>query len=105
MTIDVVTREEFDGLVKQINELRDLMLNASQRHKQYLTSKEVREMLQISENTLSSFRKKGIIPYIQLESKHYTYEADAVQKALNERLSTKKTSATAIPRFSPPSSF
>jgi hypothetical protein len=105
MKIDIVTREEFEGLVKQINELKDLILNAPQGQKQYLTSKDVREMLQISENTLSSFRKKGIIPYIQLESKHYTYEADAVANALRERQSTKITSATAIPRFSPPSSI
>lgn len=99
MKIDLITRSEFEELYNQLNEVKTLINNLSQHKEQFINSTQVCEMLQISHNTLSTYRKKGIIPFITMESKHYLYEPELVIQAIKQRGAHLNTTITTPPRF------
>ncbi len=85
MALEVITRED-------LNEFRTLLLNDiktivgtaknSENTKQWLKSKEVRALLNISPGTLQNLRINGTLTYTKIGGLMYYDQAD-IQKLLN----------------------
>ncbi len=85
MALEVITRED-------LNEFRTLLLNDiktivgtatnSEKTKQWLKSKEVRALLNISPGTLQNLRINGTLTYTKIGGLMY-YDQSDIQKVLN----------------------
>ena len=83
MAIEVITREdlnEFRTLL--LNDLKEIIHSKPQQAKQWLKSKEVRKLLNISPGTLQNLRIKGTLTYTKVGGIMYYDNAD-IEKLLN----------------------
>lgn len=77
MTVNVVTKDEFMELKNLLHEILERLpkfLTGSK--KEYLTAKEVKEILSCSDNTLGNYRKSGILSAKKLGGKYYYSQSD-----------------------------
>ena len=76
MAIEVITREdlnEFRSLL--LNDLKEIIQSKPQQTKQWLKSKEVRKLLNISPGTLQNLRINGTLNFNQIGGiLYYKYE-------------------------------
>lgn len=83
MAIEVITREdlnEFRSLL--LNDLKEIIHSKPQQTKQWLKSKEVRTLLNISPSTLQNLRVNGTLKYTKIGSIMYYNNTD-INKLLN----------------------
>ena len=83
MAIEVITREdlnEFRSLL--LNDLKEIMHSKPQQAKQWLKSKEVRKLLNISPGTLQNLRINGTLTYTKVGGIMY-YDNTDIEKLLN----------------------
>lgn len=83
MAIEVITREdlnEFRSLL--LNDLKEIIQSKPQQQKQWLKSKEVRKLLNISPGTLQNLRINGTLTYTKVGAIMYYDNAD-IEKLLN----------------------
>lgn len=76
-------------LLAEIKSLLTEHVSGKTRPKQWLKSKEVRSILQISPGTLLTLRANGTIPYTQVGGVFY-YEYTEIEKVLTERKLNRK---------------
>lgn len=90
--MDVITieSEAFKKLIKSVEELKAVVsenLNnqssGSLSKKNWLNKKEACQMLRISERTLQTYRKTGVIPFSRIQGKIY-YKAEDMQAFFND---------------------
>jgi len=82
MAIEVITREdlnEFRTLL--LNDLKDLFMGKKEEPKQWLKSKEVRKLLNISPGTLQNMRINGTLSYTKIGGIIY-YSSKDIDKVL-----------------------
>ena len=82
MAIQVVTQEdlnEFRFLL--LNDLKEIFKNKAVPTKKWLKSNEVRELLNISNGTLQSFRIKGILSFTKIGGINF-YDYQEIEKLL-----------------------
>lgn len=84
-TIDLITVEEFEQFKKEVIQDIKKILEPHLRAKQWLRSKDVQKMLNISPGTLQNLRINRSIPWTKLGGIVY-YPAADVQKLLEENL-------------------
>ncbi|HEY4196615.1 MAG TPA: helix-turn-helix domain-containing protein [Mucilaginibacter sp.] len=78
MLVEIVTKEDLQRLRLQLlNDMTRLLGNRPEPKKaiNWLTSKQVREKLNITNNTLASLRRKGEIKFKKVGA-HYRYDCD-----------------------------
>ena len=83
MAIEVITREdlnEFRNLL--LNDLKEIIQSKPQQTKQWLKSKEVRKLLNISSGTLQNLRINGTLTYTKVGGIMY-YDNSDIEKLLN----------------------
>lgn len=83
MTVDIVTKDEFMELKNLLHEILERLpkfLTGSK--KEYLTAKEVKVILSCSDNTLSNYRKNGILLAKKVGGKYY-YSQSSINNLLN----------------------
>jgi len=83
MTIDVVSRNEFSELKQMLHEILERLpkcLTGSK--KEFLTAKEVKEILNCSDGTLSNYRNNNILSAKKVGGRFYYSQAD-LNKLLN----------------------
>ena len=83
MAIEVITLEdlnEFRSLL--LNDLKEIIYSNPQQAKQWLKSKEVRKLLNISPGTLQNLRINGTLTYTKVGGIMYYDNAD-IEKLLN----------------------
>jgi len=83
MLIDLITREdlnEFRSLL--LNDLKEIIHSKPQQAKQWLKSKEVRKLLNISPGTLQNLRINGTLTYTKVGGIMY-YDNSDIEKLLN----------------------
>ena len=75
MEINLVTHDDLDKLKTDlINEFKTL-LGQSKPQGEWLKSKDVKQLLKISDSTLQTLRINGTLPYSEMGgSKYYSYE-------------------------------
>lgn len=82
MAIEVITREdlnEFRSLL--LNDLKELFQGKKEEAKQWLKSKEVRQLLNISPGTLQNMRVNGTLSYTKIGGTIY-YSNKDIDKVL-----------------------
>ena len=83
MAVQVITLEdlnEFRSLL--LNDLKEIMQSKPQQAKQWLKSKEVRKLLNISPGTLQNLRINGTLTYTKVGGIMY-YDNSDIEKLLN----------------------
>lgn len=86
MTVEFITKEDLYIFKKELlQELLGALNHQPQKTGQWLKSSDVRKMLNISPNTLQSFRIKGVLKFSKVGSTFF-YKADDVQKMLEGRI-------------------
>lgn len=86
MILEVIGSNEFLEIKKKLNDILEMLsINSSGNKKDFLTGKEVKDLLKCSDSTLANYRSKGILPYTKVGGKFY-YS----QVGLNELFNSKK---------------
>lgn len=67
-----------------IHELKEILGNNPQPHKQWLKSNEVRKILKVSSGTLQTLRINGTLKYAKIGNIYYYNYAD-IERALNQQ--------------------
>ena len=83
MAIQIITSEdlnEFRSLL--LKDLKEIILASPQQSKQWLKSKEVRKLLNISTGTLQNLRINGTLTYTKVGGIMY-YDNSDIEKLLN----------------------
>jgi hypothetical protein len=82
MTIEFITKEDLYFFKKELlEELLSALQHKPQQPDQWLKSADVREMLNVSPNTLQRYRINGALKFSKVGSTFF-YKADDVQKML-----------------------
>ena len=82
MAVEVITREdlnEFQSLL--LKDLKEIIQSKPQQTKQWLKSKEVRKLLNISPGTLQNLRINGTLTYTKIGGTMYYNQSD-IEKLL-----------------------
>lgn len=83
-SIIVISKEDFDQFKKELmDEIRQIIQPSIENKTKWLRSSDVREMLNISDSTLQTFRINGTIPAYKLDSTwFYKYDeiVDVIEK-------------------------
>ena len=83
MAIEVITREDLNEFrLILLNDLKEIFGTNSQEQKQWLKSKEVRKLLNISPGTLQTLRINKTLTYTKVGGILYYNNAD-IEKLLN----------------------
>ena len=84
MSIEVITKEDLQAFRMQlINEIKELILSRPTTTKDWLRSREVRKLLNISPGTLQTFRTNGKLTPSKLGGINY-YRYSDIDKLLNQ---------------------
>lgn len=82
MAIEVITREDLNEFrIALLNDLKELFLVKKEEPKQWLKSKEVRQLLNISPGTLQNMRINGTLSYTKVGGIIY-YSSKDIDKVL-----------------------
>lgn len=82
MAIEVITREDLNEFrIALLNDLKELLLSKKEESKQWLKSKEVRKLLNISPGTLQNMRINGTLSYTKIGGIIY-YSSKDIDKVL-----------------------
>lgn len=83
-SIIVISKEDFDQFKTElIDEIKQIIQPSVKNKTQWLRSSDVREMLNISDSTLQTFRINGTIPAYKLDSTWF-YKYDEIVEALEK---------------------
>ncbi len=83
MAIEVITKEDLNEFrILLLNDFREILNNNSQPTKQWLKSKEVRKLLNISPGTLQTLRINKTLSYTKIGGILYYDNAD-IEKLLS----------------------
>lgn len=83
-SIIVISKEEFDQFKKElIDEIKQTMQPSIKNSTKWLKSSDVREMLNISDSTLQTYRINGTIPAYKLDTTWF-YKFDEIVEALEK---------------------
>lgn len=83
-SIIVISKEDFDQFKKeQMDEIRQIIQPSIGNKTKWLRSSDVREMLNISDSTLQTFRINGTIPGYKLDSTWF-YKYDEIVAVLEK---------------------
>ena len=86
MAIEIITKEDLNEFrILLLSELKELLKVNPQQAKQWLKSKEVRKLLNISPGTLQTLRINGTLQYTKLGGIIY-YDYEHIQKTMQENL-------------------
>ena len=86
MAIEIITKEDLNEFrILLLSELKELLKVNPQQAKQWLKSKEVRKLLNISPGTLQTLRINGTLQYTKLVGIIY-YDYEHIQKTMQENL-------------------
>lgn len=81
-SIIVISKEDFDQFKKElVDEIKQILQPSIKDRTKWLRSSDVREMLNISDSTLQTFRINGTIPAYKLDSTWF-YKSDEIAEAL-----------------------
>jgi len=84
MEIEFITKTDLEQLKSELlSEISQLLSKSSPTFKEFLTGKEVKELLGISTGTLQNYRITGKLYYSKVEGKIFYAYAD-IQKLINE---------------------
>lgn len=83
MTVEFITKQDLEQVKSEITETITTLINVN-KSKQWLRSKEVREMLGISPGTLQNMRIHGHIPFSKIGGTLF-YDSDKINSLLNEK--------------------
>lgn len=85
MKVDLITQEDLQELKQLLEDIKGILQTSSGLHSpKYVRSKEMRELLGgISGASLSNYRAKGLIPYVNLDGSFF-YDVTSVMKALKD---------------------
>lgn len=84
MAIEVLTKDDLaEFRILLLNDLKELFKTEPQQHKQWLKSKEVRKLLNISPGTLQTLRINKILSYTKIGGILY-YAYKDIEKILDE---------------------
>lgn len=82
MAIEVITREDLNEFrILLLNDLKELIQNKPHEQKQWLKSKEIRSLLNISNGTLQNMRINGTLSYTKIGGIIY-YSSKDIDKVL-----------------------
>lgn len=82
MAIEVITREDLNEFrILLLTDLKELLLGKKEEPKQWLKSKEVRKLLNISPGTLQNMRINGTLSYTKIGGIIY-YSSKDIDKVL-----------------------
>ena len=80
----IITREDLNEFRNQLlNDLKEIILSKPHQTKQWLKSKEVRKLLNISPGTLQNLRINGTLSYTKIGGINY-YKYDDIVKMLEK---------------------
>lgn len=82
MEIDILTRKDFEALKVEILETIKAYMQHPKTEREWLRSKEVRTMLNISYGTLQNLRIKKVLNPTKIEGVYY-YRLSEIQAMLN----------------------
>ncbi len=75
MDIALITVEEFQRLLKKLEEIEEIIRDKISPHKEYYTNEDVCKLFCISKRTLQSWRDQSLISYIKVNGTiFYTIE-------------------------------
>jgi hypothetical protein len=90
MILEVITKEDLEQFRESLlNDLRLIVQPMKENHKEWLKSREVRKMLNISPGTLQNLRTNGSLSFAKMGGIIYYSFAD-IQKMLQETKSKAK---------------
>lgn len=92
MAIEVITREDLNEFrILLLNDLKEVFKSEPQQAKQWLKSKEVRKLLNISPGTLQTLRINKTLSYTKIGGIIYYAQKD-IDKILDEnKVSSERT--------------
>ena len=92
MAIEVITREDLNEFrILLLNDLKEIFKSEPQQAKQWLKSKEVRKLLNISPGTLQTLRINKTLSYTKIGGIIYYAQTD-IDKILDEnKVSSERT--------------
>lgn len=92
MAIEVITREDLNEFrILLLNDLKEIFKSEPQQTKQWLKSKEVRKLLNISPGTLQTLRINKTLSYTKIGGIIYYAQKD-IDKILDEnKVSSERT--------------
>lgn len=92
MAIEVITREDLNEFrILLLNDLKEIFKSEPQQAKQWLKSKEVRKLLNISPGTLQTLRINKTLSYTKIGGIIYYAQKD-IDKILDEnKVSSERT--------------
>ena len=78
----IITQDQFDNLVKRMDEIQSTILNSNgTQTESFLDNQQFLQLMKVSKRTAQSWRDEGIITFSQVGSKIY-YQMSDVQKLL-----------------------
>jgi hypothetical protein len=84
MEIDIVTKQDLQQFKTQLlQEIRELLEKSEKPKTEWLRSKEVRAMLNISPGTLLNLRVSGVLRYTKVGGMHY-YSHEDIRRMLEK---------------------
>ena len=82
MNAVILTQDQFDNLVKRMDEIQSTILNSNgSQTESFLDNQQFLQLMKVSKRTAQSWRDEGIISFSQVGSKIY-YQMSDVQKLL-----------------------
>lgn len=82
MEIDIVTKQDLQQFKAQLlQEIKELLQKSEKPKTEWLRSKEVRSMLNISAGTLLNLRVTGVLRYTKVGGMHY-YNYEDIKRVL-----------------------
>ncbi len=83
MEIEVINKADLEAFRKSLlHDLAEIITHHKGEQKEYLRTKEVRQLLGISNGTISSLRIKGLLQPSKIEGVYY-YKWSEIKKLLN----------------------
>lgn len=84
MQLEIITKDDLKGLELKMDEILSLIKpNKHDSKNGWYRSREVRQMLKISDGTLKNYRDNGTMPFRKIGGTYY-YSSDSVMSLFNK---------------------